>query len=87
MSHDQATHFFDSIRRSRFGAGITGAGPFFLFFFLFFFYPASPSDKLQALVYDTTLLPATAVIDYATGLGKLSASEQFLVGVQTAVSL
>ena len=42
--------------------------------------------KLQATVYDVPP-PATALADYATGLGKLSAYEQFFVGAQTAVSL
>ena len=42
--------------------------------------------KLQALVYD--ILPSTtAVFSYATGSRKLSANEQFFVGVQTVVSL
>ena len=43
-------------------------------------------SKLQALVYD--ILPSTtAIIDYAIGLRKLSANDQFFVGAQTAVSL
>ena len=37
-----------------------------------------------ALVYDT-LLPTTATVDYAIGLDKLSANEQFFDDVQTAV--
>ena len=42
--------------------------------------------KLQALVYD--ILPPTNVItDYAIGLGKLSANEQFFVGAQIAERL
>ena len=41
---------------------------------------------LQALVYD--ILPSTvAVFSYAIGSRKLSANEQFFVGVQTVVSL
>ena len=42
--------------------------------------------KLQAGVYDT-LPPTTAVVDYATGLEKLSANEQVFDSAQTAVSL
>ena len=42
--------------------------------------------KVQALVYDI-LSPTTAMIDYATGLKKLSSNKQFLVGAQMAVSL
>ena len=42
--------------------------------------------KLQALVYDI-LPPATAIVDYAIGLEKLSANEQFFVCAQIAVSL
>ena len=42
--------------------------------------------KLQALVYDI-LPPTTAIVDYAIGLGKLSANEQFFVGAQTVVIL
>ena len=42
--------------------------------------------KLQALVYGI-LPPTTAIIDQAIGLEKLSADEQFFVGVQMAVSL
>ena len=42
--------------------------------------------KLQALVYD--ILPSTtAVISYVIVSSKLSANEQFFVGVQTVVSL
>ena len=42
--------------------------------------------KLQALVYD--ILPlTTAVFSYAIGSRKLSANEQFFVGVSTVVSL
>ena len=37
------------------------------------------------IVYD--ILPTTAIIDYATGLGKLSANGQFFVGDQVAVCL
>ena len=43
-------------------------------------------SKLQALVYD--ILPSTtAVFSYTMGSRKLSANEQFFVGVQTVVSL
>ena len=42
--------------------------------------------KLQALVYDIRS-PTTAIVDYAIGLEKLSANEQFLYDAQTAVSL
>ena len=46
----------------------------------------SQEDKLQALVYD--ILPTTTVIvDYAIGLGKLSANQQFFGDAQTAVNL
>ena len=46
----------------------------------------SGCSKLQALVYD--ILPSTtAVFSYAVGSRKLSANEQFFVGVQTVVSL
>ena len=42
--------------------------------------------KLQALVYD--ILPSTtAVFSYAIGSRKLSAKEQFFVGIQTVVSV
>ena len=42
--------------------------------------------KLQALVYD--ILPSTtAVFNYAIGSRKMSANEQFFVGVQTVVNL
>ena len=42
--------------------------------------------KLQALVYD--ILPSTtAMFSYIIGSRKLSANEQFFVGVQTVVSL
>ena len=44
------------------------------------------SSKLQALVYDI-LPPTTAIVDYAIGLEKLSANEQFFDDAQTAVSL
>ena len=44
------------------------------------------SAKLQALVYDI-LSSTTAVFNYAIGPRKLSANEQFFVGVQTVVSL
>ena len=45
-----------------------------------------PGPKLQALVYD--ILPSTtAVFSYGIGSRKLSANEQFFVGVQTEVSL
>ena len=47
---------------------------------------ASGKTKLQALVYHI-LPPTTAIIDYAIGLGKLSANEQFFDDAQTAVSL
>ena len=44
------------------------------------------SAKLQAVVYD--ILPSTtAVFSYAMESAKLSANEQFFVGVQTVVSL
>ena len=36
------------------------------------------SVKLQALIY--IFLPTTALTDYAIGLGKVSANEQFFVG-------
>ena len=43
-------------------------------------------SKLQALVYD--ILPSTtAVFSYAIGPRKLSANEQFSVGIQTVLSL
>ena len=42
--------------------------------------------KLQALVYDV-LPPATVIVDYAIGLEKLSANEQFFDHAQTAVGL
>ena len=42
--------------------------------------------KLQALAYDI-LPPATAIVDYAAGLGKLSANGQLFDGVQTAIGL
>ena len=42
--------------------------------------------KLQALVYD--ILPlTTAVFSYAIGSRKLSANEQYFVGVQTVASV
>ena len=41
--------------------------------------------KLQALV-DVILPPTTAVIDYALGLERLSANEEFFVEAQMAVS-
>ena len=45
-----------------------------------------PGCKLQALVYD--ILPSTtAVFSHAIGSRKMSASEQFFVGIQTVVSL
>ena len=45
----------------------------------------SLAPKLQALVYD--ILPSTtAVFSYAIGSRKLSANEQFFVGVHTVVS-
>ena len=48
--------------------------------------PTTIDLKLQALVYD--ILPSTtAVFSYAIGSRKLSANEQFFVGVQTVVSL
>ena len=47
---------------------------------------AESRDKLQALVCDT-LPPTTAIVDYATGLGQLSANEQVFDDAQTAVSL
>ena len=42
--------------------------------------------KLQALVYDI-LPPTTDIADYAIGLEKLSANEQFFDDAETAVSL
>ena len=42
--------------------------------------------KLQALVHDI-LSPTTAIADYAIGLEKLSAKEQFIDDAQTARSL
>ena len=42
--------------------------------------------KLQALVYDI-LLPINVIVDYATGLEKLSANGQFFVGAQMAAGL
>ena len=42
--------------------------------------------RLQALVYDI-LPPATAIVDYITGLEKLPANEQVFHDAQTAVSL
>ena len=42
-------------------------------------------SKLQVLVY-SVLPPTTAIVDYAIGLGKLSANEQFFDDAQTAVS-
>ena len=42
--------------------------------------------KLQALVHDI-LSSTTAIADYAIGLEKLSANEQFFDDAQTAVSL
>ena len=46
----------------------------------------SQEDKLQALVYD--ILPTTTVIvDYAIGLGKLSANGEFFPGAEIAASL
>ena len=41
--------------------------------------------RLQALVYDI-LPPTTAIVDYATGLEKLSANKQFFDDAQMAVS-
>ena len=42
-------------------------------------------DKHQALIY---ILPhTTAIVDYAIGLEKLSANEQFFDDAQTAVSV
>ena len=52
----------------------------------FFFLPVHIGAKLQALDYDI-LLPVTATVDYAIGLEKLSANEQFFDSAQTAVSL
>ena len=43
--------------------------------------------KLQALVYDSFLQPVTGIVDYAIGLEKLSANEQFFVGAQMTVTL
>ena len=42
--------------------------------------------KLQALVYDI-LPPSTAIVNYATGLEKLTANDQFFDDAQMAVSL
>ena len=42
--------------------------------------------KLQALVYNN-LPPTAAIADYAIGLEKMSANEQFFEEAQTAVSL
>ena len=42
--------------------------------------------KLQALVYDI-LPPTTAIADYAIGLEKLSANEEFFDDAQMAASL
>ena len=42
--------------------------------------------KLHILVYDI-LPPTTAIVDYATGLEKLSANEQLFSDAQTAVTL
>ena len=42
--------------------------------------------KLQALAYDI-LPPTTATIDYAIGLEKLSANEQFFVDAETVIRL
>ena len=42
--------------------------------------------KFQALFYDILSL-TTAVFSYAIGSRKLSANEQFFVGVETVVSL
>ena len=48
--------------------------------------PVMDRPKLQTPVYD--ILPSTtAVFSYAIGSRKLSANEQFFVGVQTVVSL
>ena len=48
--------------------------------------PLSLTPELQALVYH--IVPSTtAVFSYAIGSRKLSAKEQFFVGVQTVVSL
>ena len=46
----------------------------------------SSDPKLQALVHDI-LSSTTAVFSYAIGSRKLSANEQFFVGVQTVISL
>ena len=45
-----------------------------------------PSHKFQALVYDI-FPPTTAIVNYATGLEKLTANGQFFVGAQMAVNL
>ena len=42
--------------------------------------------KLQALPYNI-LPPTTALVDYAVGLEKLSANEQFFDDAQTAATL
>ena len=47
---------------------------------------AGRKTKLQALVYDI-LPPTTATINYDIGLEKLSATGQFFIGAQMAVSL
>ena len=44
------------------------------------------TPKLRALVYDS-LPPTSAILDYAIGLEKLSANEQFFVDVETAERL
>ena len=45
-----------------------------------------PSHKFQALVYDI-FPPTTAIVNYATGLEKLTANGQFFVGAQMAVNV
>ena len=47
--------------------------------------PVPIGAKLQVLVYDI-LPPATAIVDYAIGLEKLSACEQFFDDAQIAAS-
>ena len=52
----------------------------------FFFRVWRGVTKLQAVVYDI-LPPTTPVIDYAIGLEKLSANQQFSDDAQTALSV
>ena len=54
----------------------------------FFCHPSASSVgfKLQAPVYNIPP-PAAAIVDYAIGLGKLSANEQFFNVTEMALSL